>query len=202
MQKNIILVFCFIYFVSLPLLAMDKHNKFTVKGAGAVTCEQYVKAVQENGTRLIAFSGWIDGYMSFYNQNAKNTFDIAPWQSTKLISKVLYRHCSKKPELAFFTAVKYMIHALKDTRLTQSSELVSIVNDKQTMYFYKEIIRQLQQSLNDKTHSKLIVNGLYDERTEVALSVFQKSLGLNISNVPDQDTLQHLFSHKINSDHK
>ena len=68
---------------------MDKNNQWTVKGAGSVTCDQYVKAVQENGTSLIAFSGWVDGYLSFYNQSWVNTFDIAPWQSTKLISKTL-----------------------------------------------------------------------------------------------------------------
>ena len=174
-------------------MAIDKNNKFTVKGAGAVTCNQYVQAVQENSTRLIAFSSWVDGYLSFYNQSSANTFDIAPWQSSKLISKALYRHCSKKPELTFFTAVKYMINALKGKRLVQSSELVRVINGKQTMYFYKEIIRQIQQSLNETIGADLKVNGIFDKNTEIALVKFQKSSGLKLSKVPDQDTLQHLF---------
>jgi hypothetical protein len=192
-QKIIVFSFFILSLISLPIMAIDKNNKFAVKGAGAVTCNQYIQAVQKNGTRLIAFSSWVDGYLSFYNQSSVKTFDIAPWQSSKLISKALYRHCSKKPELAFFTAVKYMIDALKDQRLAQASELVRVIDGKQTMYFYKEIIRQMQQSLNKKIGSNLKVNGIFDKKTEVALRKFQKLSGLKLSKVPDQDTLQHLF---------
>ena len=62
---------------------------------------------------------------------------------------------------------------MEDKRLVQASELVRIINGKLTMYFYKEIIRQMQQSLNEKMGFDLKVNGIFDEKMEVALSKFK-----------------------------
>lgn len=180
--------------ISLNSYAKDVNNKFAVKGAGAVTCQQYVEAVKGNSDRLIAFTGWVDGYLSFHNEVSKETFDIVPWQSTKLLSKALYSHCNKKPELTFFAAVKYMIQALQDTRLREASELVKIKVGDQSQYYYQSVITDAQKALNDKLSISLPTDGKYNEQMQRALLDYQKSQKINQSGLPDQDTLQRLFS--------
>lgn len=180
--------------ISLNSYARDVNNKFAVKGAGAVTCKQYVEAVKRNSDRLIAFTGWVDGYLSFHNEVSEETFDIVPWQSTKLLSKALYSHCNKKPELTFFTAVKYMIQALQDTRLREASELVKIKVGDQSQYYYQSVIIDAQKALNNKLSISLPTDGKYNEDMQRALLDYQKSRKINQSGLPDQDTLQRLFS--------
>lgn len=181
-------------FISFTGQARDINNKFAVKGAGSVSCNQYVEAVKRNSDRLIAFTGWVDGYLSFHNERSEETFDIAPWQSTKLLSKALYAHCKKKPELTFFNAVKYMIQALHDGRLKEASELVKLNIGDNSLYFYRSIMVDVQKALNDKLSLTLPVDGNFSEDMQRALLDYQKSRKITQSGIPDQDTLQRLFA--------
>jgi len=179
-------------FMSCTVNAND-NNKFTIKGAGAVSCQQYISAVVENQARLVSFVGWLEGYLSFYNESTVNTVDIAPWQSSEYLSKALFAHCKKKPELPFFTAVKYMIAALKEQRLESASEMVAVAKSGKQTYYYREIIKRAQIALNTLLGEDINTDGTFGPATEQALKQFQKQQNIEQTGLPDQPTLQRLF---------
>ena len=48
--------------------AADRSNKFAMKGAGLVTCENYLKARAEKLPSYPNFAGWTMGYITAINQ--------------------------------------------------------------------------------------------------------------------------------------
>lgn len=194
MVKTLLLLSLF-YTLSASAFAKDTEGKFAVKGAGASRCQDFVAALdQKNEPKVLSYGAWLNGYLSFYNQETVETFDISPWQSSEYLMRALYQHCKKNPSVNYFIAVGYMIDALKSERLTSSSDLVSISDGTHKHYYYRELIKRLKKALNEKLDIDLEIDGQFDNATEQAVRELQKRNSLPVTGVPDQETLHFAFT--------
>lgn len=168
-------------------------TSFALEGAGSASCKQFVESFSNDKDSLISFSGWLDGYISAYNEFTEATFDITPWQQNSLLLILLRNHCKKSDSQRFYTAVKYMLNALNDERLIAKGELVLISQNNQKVYFDNQVVQRIKLALNSKIDAKLSVDAIFDQDTEAALRQFQNEQKLEPSGFPNQETLRALF---------
>jgi hypothetical protein len=178
---------------SLTAFSADKEGKFAVKGAGKRDCSNFLEAANKRNTDLYLYGGWLEGYLSSYNQFQTTNYDIVPWQTTELMLTLLQRHCKNNPEVKFLSAVNSLIKTLYPIRLETENELVRIdVNGAQT-YFYVDILKRAKERLKKLNYITGDVTDKFTEQDATAFEQYQKAVGLKVTGIPDQFTLTSLF---------
>ncbi len=181
--------------------AASKDGQFAVKGPGLATCERYTQAraahyaggAENPSTSYISALGWISGYISAYNQLTEDTLDVTPWQSLDLLALLIDNYCKQNPTLPVVRAMDAGINALKPGRLRSSSENVTIESGGNRIVVYREILRRAQQILLELGHYDGELDGLWGSATQAAFEAYQTEQGIQVSGVPDQNTLLRLF---------
>lgn len=192
-MKSLIKLFTIFFFFSGQTIAVDAKNSFAIKGAGALTCKKFLHYYELKSKEYVLFAGWVDGYLTAINMKTKNLFDIAPWQSTDLLFSALLKYCKKHPDLKFFIAVSMMAKTLEKGQLTQHSSMVEAKANGKSILLYKAIMLRIQQRLIDLQEYNGEAEGIFNERTRLALTSFQKKKQIAETGLPDQKTLLILF---------
>jgi murein L,D-transpeptidase YcbB/YkuD len=175
------------------LQAADENNQFAIKGIGLSTCESFVEARNAQSPRYFQFGGWINGYLSAINRYEEQTFDVAPWQSTGLLSGWLAQFCQRNPDVPFVRAVASMVNTLGKERITTRTELVKVEVGDVTVYIYESILRRVQERLLERGYYEVAATGNFNRRTQEAIERFQRKAGLHPTGLPDQPTLAKLL---------
>lgn len=175
-------------------LAADSAGKFAVKGAGITRCSHYVTQVDEKKSEFYVYAGWIEGYLSGVNGYQKDTFDIAPWQNTKLLALMLAAHCRENPQESFAQAVRRMTEALFPRRLREQSEMLLARSGNKGIRLYRAVVEQVQLALADRGLYSGQTDGEYDKNTREAVLAYQKKEKLEENGLPDAATLLRLFN--------
>ncbi|MCP5418801.1 MAG: peptidoglycan-binding protein [Chromatiaceae bacterium] len=174
---------------SMQIQSADKEGRFAVKGAGVTNCKSYHQEWQADSKVFFAYAGWMEGYLTATNQYLTETYDIVPWQNTKLLAALVANHCEKHPDLPFLTAVRSMVQSLQPSRLQESSVLVMAQSETKGIRIYREVLRQLQQRLQELKLYQGEIDGIYGDGTRAAVTEFQKSKNIEVNGLPDQATL-------------
>ncbi len=169
---------------------------YALRGAGQLSCGQYLQAYEEQGTVLYMTAGWIDGYVTALNRVERGVFEHLSWQETGLVLDLLRNHCSANPEDVLANAVQLFVQATSATRLTESSELIEIPvpDGGGVIDIYQATIARAQRMLAELGHYAAGVDGLYGPGTAAAIRAFQAEHGLPENGLPDQRTLLVLFA--------
>lgn len=183
------------FFLSLSfnVIAADSEGKFAVKGAGKRTCAAFTKASVEKSTDYYLFGGWVEGFISSYNQFQPQNFDITPWQTTELLLTLLKSHCASNPESRFLSATNSLIKTLFPIRLNEKSNLISIQVGKSKSYFYQEIMLRAKGRLKAMGYLSGNINSAFTTSDAIVLEKYQKDIGLPSTGTLDQKTLASLF---------
>jgi hypothetical protein len=169
---------------------------YALRGAGQLSCAQYLEAYEAQGSILYMTAGWIDGYVTALNRVETGVFEHLSWQETGLVLDLLRNHCSANQQDVLANAVHLFIQATASTRLTESSELVEIAlpDGAGALDLYRATISRLQRMLAELGHYNSTVDGLYGPGTAAAIRAFQAAQGLPENGLPDQRTLLVLFA--------
>lgn len=177
--------------------AADKSGKFAVKGAGRMECSAYLKAKEQKSTDYLLYAGWVEGFLSSYNQFQKNTYDITPWQTTELLMVLIDEQCKKTPSAKILSVTSGMANALHPIRLKEEDKIVKLTLNGQDTYFYSEIIKQVKQRLKiAKLYDGDTKSDQFGPKEIEAITAFQKATGLTVTRTLDQSTLSALFLKK------
>lgn len=175
------------------LQAADEEGQAAIRGIGGLPCKRFVQAQEGDAALYRQFGGWMNGYLSAYNQAAEQTFDIASWASADSLAAVLLQHCRKHPDLPFHGGVNALIRWLESDRLPSSSPVVELRQGERTVRVYRAALRRAQQALQQRGYYHDAVDGVYGPRTGAAIRAFQRDQGLDMSGLPDQQTLLRLL---------
>lgn len=173
--------------------AADRSGKFAVKGAGKRSCTDFVTSYDEKNTDYYLYGGWLEGFVSSYNQFQDKTYDAVPWQTTELMLALLHRYCKSNEKVAFLTAVNRLLKSLFPARITTESDIVEVAFKQNKSYYYKDVIVVVQQRLKELGFYQGETDGNYQMDSIEALLNFQKQYGLTQSGLPDQQTLTSLL---------
>lgn len=187
------LFFLSLLFCGAILQAADKNNKFAIKGIGRSTCESFVEARKTQSPQYFQFGGWMNGYISATNRYEANTFDVASWQSTGLLTASLANFCERNPEMQFVRAVAFLVNTLGKDRLQSQSELIEAKVGEMSIFVYRATLQRAQERLADRNHFDGVPSGEFDTATQRAFKSFQEENELEVTGLPDQATLAKLL---------
>lgn len=177
--------------------AADQHGLFSIRGAGLLTCGTFVAEREKASEAYMMMGGWLDGYITGVNELAESTFDITPFQSTELVSLLVYRHCRDNSEDLIFAVVNTLLARLHDQRLTSASPYTDVRVGERQVRLYDSVIRDIQSALAGKGLLAENPDGSWNAATATALSRFQATVGLESSGFPDQTTLWYLLRENV-----
>ena len=191
--KAIAIAFGITVFLS-PVSSAQERTAFAIKGAGGSSCVDYLTVARDEGNnRLGQYVGWANGYYSRLNQEESTTFDIAPWQSGRLLYLLLAEYCTQNLDRSFGEAVYALGETLAAQRLTTQSPMRTYRVGEAEVALYEEVMRRVQQRLNVLYASNLEVNGDLDDRTVEWIKRLQSEHRLERTGVPNEATLMQLF---------
>ena len=185
-----------------PLPAMDGDGRFAIEGMGQLNCGAFSQAAAERNERFYVFAGWLDGYLTAYNQHMQDTYDITPWQTVDWSVAVMTQFCQANPDTRFIYAVNHMIRALHGQRMQSESPLMALTSDGQGMYLYQDVLKKTQQSLAETGLYRGEADAEFDRDTRDAIRQFQKQHDLDPTGLPDQRTLTLLLGDTSNASSK
>lgn len=174
--------------------AVDGNGDFAVDGGGGRNCAAFTQAAKKRNTDFYLFAGWVDGYVTANNQHAKDTYDYTPWQTTEFLLAALGQYCEKNPNQPFIVAVNGMLSALKPDRLQAKSEMMMVQTNMGGIALYKATIEAIQHRLADQKLYAGPQDGNFTATLKDAVRAFQLKSNLPATGLPDQLTLNRLFS--------
>ena len=180
--------------VSPALWAADDQGDFSIRGAGLVDCKAYVKERAEKSPAYLMMGGWIDGYLTATNQYRQQTYDIAPYQTTELLTRIIDNHCQQNPDDRLFSVVNTIVAKLLPNRIIEGQKRVQISVGDRTTTLYPDTIRKLQSRLIEAGLMKGSTTGEYDPATKAAVQAYQESIDFTPTGFPDQATLWRLLT--------
>ncbi len=193
-MKTLISLFMIISLSVSSVWAADKDGKFAAKGAARKTCSEFVQAKEKLSRDYLLFGGWLEGYITAYNQFQNSNYDITPWQTTELLLILMEKHCKSNPDTKILNVTNGLIQTLFPARLQQESKIVKLKFNNSDGYYYSEIIKQVKTRLKTLGFYNGDANNDSFSKKEIsALRKFQLSNGLKETGMPDQYTLTQLF---------
>ncbi|MEK0082800.1 peptidoglycan-binding domain-containing protein [Benzoatithermus flavus] len=179
--------------VSASAEAADGQGRYAAHGLGRTPCKHFVEVCEKGSDECKLTGTWIAGYLTAFNALNKDTFDILPWQPPELVAQGAFNLCKANPDAALVEAVTQVVRVLYPQRVQGASERVKIGDGKDTVYLYKDTIKDVQEQLIKTGHLKGKADGSYGPGTKAAIEAFQQDKGLPTTGVPDQRTLVALF---------
>lgn len=172
--------------------AADRNGRFAPKGPGLISCEQLIQSFENQENQLL-FLGWMTGFISGANVYATSTFDFAPWQPPELLANFVFQGCQQAPQEGVMQVVLEVMDGLRQTRLEQTTEVLTLESPDGTSVLYQGVLRQAQNRLKELDFYPGGIDGVYGPQTEASFRAFQEDRGLAVTGVPDQATMLALF---------
>ncbi len=179
--------------VPTEVAAADKEGRFAVKGAGAASCGRFVDLRAKKSPSALAFAGWLQGYLTAYNQFSDDTYDVVSWESAEVLLRAIAQYCEKNRDKKFYIAVAGLANSLKPDRLKTLSERVKAENGDRTVSVYREVLRRVQRALAERGFYFGQIDGLYGPNTRLGIEAFQRAEKIAVTGLPDQVTLLRLL---------
>lgn len=173
--------------------ASDTEGEFSIRGAGLLTCENFVAARAEQSRAYLMIGGWLDGYLTGMNQYASDTYDNSSFESTELFLAIMDKHCKDNPRDRLFSVVNTIMTRLYPDRIRKGSPFITVQLGEYKTQLYQETIQRIQNALSERGLFSDKPTGKWDENTELALKAFQTGAKLEPSGFPDQTTLWRLL---------
>lgn len=187
-------LFCALFMGASFASAADVDGKFAVKGAGRKACSDFLSARSAGSNDYLLYAGWVEGFLSSYNQFQPNNYDITPWQTTELLMVLVAEQCTRSPDSRILSVVNGLVKAFFAIRLSEESQILKVSYDGRDTYYYSEIIRRVKERLKYVSGYQGDVNSDAFGAEEIRSIVeFQKAAGLNVTRILDQETLSALF---------
>lgn len=177
-------------------VAADEDGRFSVEGGGARSCESFLKAETDSSDEFTYLMGWMQGYLTGMNRFQPDTFDLVPWQNTRILTLALRGICQQDPQMNFFRAVDVLAVVLAPERLQESSPTLTLGDQEQQVVVYKAVLKRAQEKLRERGYLKGDADGNYGPATRKALEDFQKDSDETVTGLPDLISLYRLFSEK------
>lgn len=174
--------------------AADENGTFAIKGGGLQTCEAFITAMETRSPNLSVYGGWIEGFVTAQNMTIDGFFDLTPWQSAPTMLSLMQSACRQlPPETSFARTLNALLTQLRPNALTTQSEIVALGQSGETIAMYKAVLEVVQAKLAEQGSDITDPPGTFGETTSTAIERFQRGQGLDVTGLPDQETLFRLL---------
>jgi len=95
MKRLGLIVLVLSFAITTPATARDKDDMYWVQGA--ISCGEWVKFRKEDSWEAIASKAWIVGYITAYNLQTPDVFDILGSTDTESAYLWMDKYCQENP---------------------------------------------------------------------------------------------------------
>ncbi|MGB0659927.1 MAG: HdeA/HdeB family chaperone [Mangrovicoccus sp.] len=171
--------------------AADSKGLFAVDGMGNMTCARFAELPSDSRDFWGAI-GWMEGYITGFNQLRSDTYDVTPWQTTEVLASALRAGCADHPEVKLVAALNAMIKQLAPDRLTDATPIRRLDDGTNAVFVYETVLAHMRDKLHDQGY--LAANtALDDQALFMALGSYQKDQGLAVTHLPDLPTVARIL---------
>ena len=153
--------------------AADKGGEFAMQGAGMLSCERFMEERKNESKVFWNIGGWIDGYLTGYNNYRADTYDItthAPKDSASAFTSLLTGHCRENPEDRIGVVIKTLAQELHPIRLRKHSSIKDVNIDGDSYQIYEKTLTKMQRILQRRGEYDGEVDGEYGPKMRNALT--------------------------------
>lgn len=174
-------------------LAADKAGNYSLKGAGFESCANFAAAIEKKDASVLAFRSWLNGYISAYNESNAGIYDISPLHNIDQLTEIMARLCKDNPQLPYGVVASTLARLLAPVHLSRKPAMIEASGDGHSVTLARELLSRSQAKLKELGLYQGGVDGLYGPGTKAAISAFQQREGLEVSGLPDLQTLSRLL---------
>lgn len=171
-----------------PAVGADSEGRFSVNYPGTMACNVLV-AAEPDSRETFAVAAFAEGWMAAHAKLMPDVFDLTPWQSTEYVVGQVRAFCGANPDAAVVTALDQLAAFLRPDALREGAAPQTVTNGEQMVLLHPETLERVRNALVERGFAE--ANG---GDPVAGLAEFQRSQGLPASGLPDQRTLQRLFS--------
>lgn len=171
----------------------DESGQFALKGAGFLSCKNYVDERERRSSVYYMIAGWLDGFVSAHNKYVADTYDILSFESSELLLLVIDNHCQSNPDDRLYAVVNSILAKLGPDRLLLNSPAVEIAEGERRTVLRRDVIARIQRELAQRGLYLAGIDGVFTDATRSAIIAFQTDIGLETTGFPDQTTLWRLL---------
>ena len=106
-----------IAFAGGPAAAVDKDGRFSIRGAGAMVCKDYLNA---NPAQKLTAETWWAGYLTAANRFTSDTWSLLGDVTVAQMNVLLGEMCQANPDKLFGEIVNQALEKLYPTRQRQA----------------------------------------------------------------------------------
>lgn len=191
-RLRIVVAAAFAALTASPALTATGEGTFAVRGLGASSCGEVVAALTGPDTAVTAtqMASWIAGYLTHANRSTDEHFDVMPIQDIYGISTIIARICENHTDSLLEEVAASVLDLMAPFAQTESSDLIDIEVDGQTVRLRQSAMAMVQQRLIDRgALPEGSADGLYGRNTRSAIGAFQAASNLPETGLPDSMTV-------------
>ncbi|NKC33397.1 peptidoglycan-binding domain-containing protein [Falsiroseomonas selenitidurans] len=174
-------------------MAADNTGNYSVRGIGSSTCQQYAGAVDGNTPDLRGFIAWMEGALTTVNRLSPNLFDAVPFNSAGAFAAVVLQICRQAPALQFNAALMRGLERMNPIRVTTNSPWVEMTVGTNRVTLRAETLAGAQARLGALGLLSTPPDGRFTVATRDAIKRFQQIRRMNVTELPDPDTIMALM---------
>jgi hypothetical protein len=176
-----------------PAMAADEDGDFAVKGAGLEPCKAYLSARENESPEYLVYRTWLNGFVTGYNMQTADTYDVAPLHSIDDLSAALARVCQNNPDKPLINAAAGVVQGLQPARTTRQSQSVEIDAGDTTIAIPANLLARVQQRLKAQGLYDGPIDAKYGPGTRGALEAYQDQAGMEATGLPNRRTIVRLM---------
>jgi murein L,D-transpeptidase YcbB/YkuD len=190
--RNLVILVGLLATLASPGRAADANGDHAVRGVGVASCATFVAELERDGYEKFLFAGWLNGYLTAWNQLQPDTFEVASWQTLDTLAEYLRQNCENSPDRTFYAVAAAMLQRLMDQRLTTRSDTTTFQHGDNSTVLYQDVLERVKQQLEER---RLLDDAAAAPADAVAraLERYQGREGLAVTGLPDQATLHRLL---------
>jgi hypothetical protein len=103
--------------------AADNNGRFSVRGLGTTTCSKYLERRNLSAAESEEFVHWITGFLTAYNWQTADTYDIAPASqyNSNGLKRFMDLYCGQNPKKRIIDAAVAFVNAIYEKRVKSGS---------------------------------------------------------------------------------
>lgn len=154
------------------------------------TNAEVTAALVTGGSSAALVNGWFGGLLTGINMALPETFDVAPFLASRFVPDLVLAEGKGDPEQPLHESAAKVIERLLPARARSASEAVTLVEGARRVTLRSDTLRYVQDALIRR--GLMVpprVDGCDSPELRSALRAFQARTGLEVTGLPDPDTL-------------
>ncbi len=170
-------------------LAADPNGEFVLRGIGGQSCEEGLALVKADPRNAADLASWVTGYVTALNRVTPGTYDLLPLNDVTSVVQIVGGMCASNPKSSMEAVLIEVIQRLSKARVTTKSPLIEAAAGNRKIMIRSSMLAAMQSQLIAQKLYKGAADGQFNEKTADALKKYQKRQKLDVTGLPDAQTV-------------